>query len=202
MDDATGVGAAAMETLVDDMDSLCLVKECRDLEEGFGTRFTDRILGGEADLINMKEVRKVIGQRDREKRIELCEGKGPLIAAVARNGGWLRVWDLALELGLWHTRGLQALSNLMSSHGRGTKAFPRCEEDSLALPVLHHVVEPHLRQPDLDSSTIYGNLITGDVQFLYLFWKCAVCVVCTCTILQQEWGIITKLQQEKKIRLH
>ena len=88
MDDATGVGAAAaMGSLVDDVNSLCLVKECRDLEEGFGTWFTDRILGGEADLINMKEARKVIGQRDREKGIKLCEGKAPLIAAVARNGG-------------------------------------------------------------------------------------------------------------------
>ena len=62
-----------------------------------------RVLGLSSQIrcyqINMKEVKKVIGQLDREKRIELCEGKGPQIAAVARNGGWLRLWDTALGLG-------------------------------------------------------------------------------------------------------
>ena len=85
-DGATGVGAAAMRSVVDDVASLCLVKECKELEEGFGTQFTDKMLGGDADQIN-REVKKVIGQLDREKRIELCEGKAPQIAAVARNEG-------------------------------------------------------------------------------------------------------------------
>ena len=39
-DGATGVGAATMESMVDDVGSLCLVKECRELEERFGTHFT------------------------------------------------------------------------------------------------------------------------------------------------------------------
>ena len=91
-DGATGVGAAAMRSMVDDVASLCLVKECKELEEGFGAQFTDRILGGDADQINMKEVKKVIGQLDREKRIELCV-MAPQIAVVASNGGWLRLWD-------------------------------------------------------------------------------------------------------------
>ena len=48
-----------------------------------------------AGLINMKEV-KVIGQVDREKRSELCEGTAPQIVAVVRNGVcgiWLLTWD-------------------------------------------------------------------------------------------------------------
>ena len=59
----------------------------------------------------MKEVKKVIGQLDREKRIELCVGKAPRIAAVAR------LWDMALDLELRYTRGLQVMSRLFSSHG-------------------------------------------------------------------------------------
>ena len=111
-DGATGVGAAAMRSMVDNVACLCLVKEWKELEEAFGTQFTDKMLGGDADQINMKEVKKVIGQLDREKRIKLCEGKGPQIAAVTRNGGWLRLWDTALDLGLWHTRGLQVMSRV------------------------------------------------------------------------------------------
>ena len=82
-----------------------MVKECKELEESFGTHFTDTILGGKAEKVSMKEVKKVIGQLDREKRIELCVGKAPQIAGVAKNGGWLRLWNMALDLGLRHTRG-------------------------------------------------------------------------------------------------
>ena len=39
-EEATGVGAAAMKSLSDDVDSLCLVKECCELESTYGTRFT------------------------------------------------------------------------------------------------------------------------------------------------------------------
>ena len=59
-DGATGVGAAAMRSMVDDVAFLCLVKQCKELEEGFGSQFTDKILGGDADQINMKEVKEVI----------------------------------------------------------------------------------------------------------------------------------------------
>ena len=60
-DGNTGVGAAAMGALVDDVSSLCLVKECRKLEERFGTHFTERTPSGNADQISMQEVKKVIG---------------------------------------------------------------------------------------------------------------------------------------------
>ena len=113
-DGATGVGVAAVGTLVDDVGSLCLVEECRELEEKFGTHFTERILSGNADQISRQDVKKVIGRLDRKKRIELCEKKAPWIAEVAKNGGWLRLWDIALDLEERHTRGLQMVSRQLS----------------------------------------------------------------------------------------
>ena len=45
LDDGVGVGAAMMSAMCDDVES---VKECRELEEGLGTDYTDEILmGGE-----------------------------------------------------------------------------------------------------------------------------------------------------------
>ena len=41
---AVGVGAKTMKSLVDGVDSLCLIKECRDLESIYGTRYTDEIM--------------------------------------------------------------------------------------------------------------------------------------------------------------
>ena len=99
------MGAVVMRSVVDDVASLCLVKECKELEEGFRTHFTDKILGGDADQISMKEVKKVNGQLDREKRIELYEGKAPQIEVMVRNGGWLRLWDTALD---WDCGTLEA----------------------------------------------------------------------------------------------
>ena len=80
--------------------------QCKELEGGFGTQFTNKILGGAADQINMQDVKKVIVQLNRKYRglSCMCEGKAPQIAAVARNGEWLRLWDMALDLGLGHTK--------------------------------------------------------------------------------------------------
>ena len=43
---------------------------CKELEEGFGTQFTDKIVGGDGCRPDQHERgEKVIGQLDREKRI-------------------------------------------------------------------------------------------------------------------------------------
>ena len=46
LDDGVGVGAAMVSAMCDDVESTCLVKECRELEEGLGTDHTDEILMG------------------------------------------------------------------------------------------------------------------------------------------------------------
>ena len=60
---AGGVAAVAMRSLLDDPNSLCLVGECRELEEHFGTNYTDAILEG-GDEVSMHEVKKVVKQAD------------------------------------------------------------------------------------------------------------------------------------------
>ena len=80
---------------------------------------------------------------DRARRIERCASLALLIVDVARNGGWLRLWDSALDLGHRHTRGLQNLTRLMSHHGQGTKLCPLCEEHNVAYSVISHVFSMH-----------------------------------------------------------
>ena len=41
---ANGVGASVFRCLLDHVSSICLIRECRDLEEYFGTSVTDSIL--------------------------------------------------------------------------------------------------------------------------------------------------------------
>ena len=44
--DSNRLGIVAMKSLSDDPESLCLVKECRELESHFNTDFTTEILTG------------------------------------------------------------------------------------------------------------------------------------------------------------
>ena len=60
------VDVMALKSLIDDPESLCLVKECRDLEDHFGTEYTAQILS-DADSCSVKEIQKVVCNIDREK---------------------------------------------------------------------------------------------------------------------------------------
>ena len=130
-EDAVGVGAVAMRSLVDHPNSLCLVRECRELEECFGINYTDTILAG-ADGVGMREIKRVVRQADRVRQLEKCTERAPLIAeVVCRGGSWMRLWDAALHLGTRHTDGLQALSRMLAHHGRGSKPCPLCNGSTL-----------------------------------------------------------------------
>ena len=125
---AEGIGAVAMRSLVDEPNSLCLVGECRELEECFGTSYTDAILAS-ADDVSMREVKR---EADRVRNLERCAERVPLITEVVNRGGnWSRLWEATLHLGTRHTDGLQALSRMLAHHGRGVKPCPLCDESSL-----------------------------------------------------------------------
>ena len=81
-----GVGAEMMRVMSDDVESLCLVKECRVLEEGFGTSFTDELLSG-AESVDLRDVRKEIRKIDREKMLGECAEKSQLIVEVGKEVG-------------------------------------------------------------------------------------------------------------------
>ena len=91
-EEATGVGAAAMKSLSDNVESLCLVKECRELESTYGTEdlLTD------ANCVSKCIIKKIIRGIDREKLVQKCSRKSPSIAGVVDRGrSWpkLCIWD-------------------------------------------------------------------------------------------------------------
>ena len=60
-DSATGVGSIAMRSLVDNVESLCLVKECHEIETHYGTNFTDTVLV-EADATSLRTIKRLSGR--------------------------------------------------------------------------------------------------------------------------------------------
>ena len=63
--DATGVGTLAVWAMLDDPDSLCIIKDCHDLEAEYSTGYTDKILTN-ADEVCMREVKREIKKCDRK----------------------------------------------------------------------------------------------------------------------------------------
>ena len=133
VEEALGIGTLVVTSMLEDPDSLCIVQECRDLEEEYGTKFTDKILA-DADAVIMADVRKEIRKRDKETQLERCAEKIPhLLEVVKKGGSWPTLWDVALHLGSRQAAGLQHLTRILAHHGHGLKPHPTCMYDECSM---------------------------------------------------------------------
>ena len=155
--DLSKLGGRAIEAFSDDIESLCLVKECRELEEVFGLHLTDSLL--ERCPLTRREVREEILKRDRRMVLLKCQEKAPVIAEVAERVGWARLWDNVLGYGGKAVRGLQHLSRAMSHHGRGSHPCCLCDAAYLDCPVLDHILDRHGVDLALDSDLDRNKLL-------------------------------------------
>ena len=141
--------------LSQDINSLCLVKECRELEEGFGTHFTDDILARREVHPKPKDIRATIHDRDLQQNAAKCSGKAPIISEVANRVGW----EVAMDLGVKSIRGLQCLSRAMCHHGRGDHPCPRCDAAPLGSTLLQHLLDCHSTELFLDHNITQESLM-------------------------------------------
>ena len=109
--DSDGLSGSVMLALCDDADSIPLVRECRELEERFGTHFTNVILNKSA--CSFKEMKKAVMDADKKTRRERCKEKAPMIAELAESPSWCKLWDHALDLGWKTVLGLKMLLLLL-----------------------------------------------------------------------------------------
>ena len=110
------LGSRMLRLLVDDRETVSLVCECRELEEAFGTSFTDRILEAEeGEGPHPREIRKEITGRDQTQRMDRCsqEDRAPAVVEIAQVVQWEKLWDTALDEGphciQWMKRLVKAL---------------------------------------------------------------------------------------------
>ena len=168
---AVGVAAMAMRSLLDNLNPLCLVGECRELEKHFGTNYTDAILKG-GDEVSMQDVKRVVKQADRVSKLEKCRERAPLIVGVVDKGGsWARL--SALHLGTRHKDGLMALSGMLAHHGHGSKPCPLCDENNPAPNHIGHLLRVHQHEIGLDRTPLDSvdqlliKIADCNIQFLY-----------------------------------
>ena len=65
---------------LDDVESLCVIRGCRELENYFGTNFTDTVLF-DANAVCLRTIKKTIHKIDKEKLVLKCHKKSPTIAS-------------------------------------------------------------------------------------------------------------------------
>ena len=113
--DESKLGSRMLRSLADDTETVSLVRECRKLEEAFGTLFTDRILEAkEGEDPHPREIRKEIMGRDQAQRMVRCsqEDRAPVVAEIAQVVRWEMLWDAALDEG---PRCIQWMKRLMKA---------------------------------------------------------------------------------------
>ena len=96
--DSVGVGGEVVRVLMDDIESLCLVKECRELEECVGVSFVDDLMV-ESEIVRMKDVKDAVKRAVWERLVNKCKEKAPLVATIGEDKKWMALWDKALDLG-------------------------------------------------------------------------------------------------------
>ena len=84
--DTDSFSGSVLLALCDDVESICLVRECRKMEEHFGTHFTSDIIKKETTW-SLKEMKKIIIEADKKMTIKKCGEKAPMIAKVAESPG-------------------------------------------------------------------------------------------------------------------
>ena len=150
-----GLSVQVRESFCDEISSLSLVKECEELEKMM-TRYTENIVRGE--VVELREVKEKIRKNDRQKLFSQCVEKSPLIAEVAKDIGWSKLWDTCLSFRENYTTGLQKLSRVMSYHGRGRYPCPLCENSEFGTTVMEHIMECHKPDLKLEQNWTVGML--------------------------------------------
>ena len=75
---------------------MCVVKECRELEESFSTQLVDRVMRGNTAIA--RKMKETTYQEDRQTVVDRCWVKAPVLAEVARRVGWARLNHQYLQI--------------------------------------------------------------------------------------------------------
>ena len=142
------VSSRTLASLSDDLDSICLIRECRDLDNYFLSDFTSVILQREADTCPIQAViNEEILSKDRKLRLAKHEGRPDLsvVVEVEEAIGWPKLWDLALDRGPNCIHGLRNFVRIVTYPPHATSPCPLCEDkDVPRVSLLSHVIGSHM----------------------------------------------------------
>ena len=161
------LSSQTLTSLSDDIDSVCLICECRDLEEYFDTNFVSAIL--EDTCPHPREIKKAIVSADCD--LMLCQHAAradmSIVVEVERAIGWPRLWDLALDNGSKCIDGLKNLVRVITFPPHATSACPLCERDVQRDSQFCHVLSTHTNCYISSNEFIQELLSISDSRLIY-----------------------------------
>ena len=132
----------------DDINSICLVRECRELEQYFGTDFASVLLTQDAGPRPCpREVKEMIEKKDRSLMLTKHAGRADMVivAKIECEVGWPRLWNLALDGGERCVDGLKNLVCVIAFPSHATSVCSVCESVSVQRDhLLAHVITTHV----------------------------------------------------------
>ena len=160
-----------------DVESLIIIRQCRFLESVFSFNFTSTILTSSED-ISLPSMKKEILQLDLSLLLSNAAShpSQKFVQAVAssQEGSWLKIWDLALERGVFGTTCTQAVLRALSLHSLSdnTCPVPNCS-------VLSHLVR------------IFSLFIPTSTYLLTFLLRPAFTVLTLCSCTTNFFTIVT-----------
>ena len=165
----------AFSAMVDNVEVLSLVKECRDLEERYRSDFTSQILNATdftASSYALKVAEDHIVKEDKilqlKKTSQFCH-----LNAIADSVGWRKLWDLALDHGPSGVKSVKNLVRIISYPNHASTKCPKCEIaelDPLSLPA--HIIDEHT-----NSESSWGTLLNSLVSMDPTFFSHVLCLL-------------------------
>ena len=180
-DHSETVSSLTLASLSDDIDSVCLIRECRDLEQHFHSNFTEAILQREADTCpHPRQIKKDILSRDRDLRLAQYEGRADMstVVEVETAIGWPRLWDLALDHGPKCIDGLRNLVRVSTFPPHALSGCPLCKEDISRDSLLSHVLTTHSRST-CNSDKLLSLLLSVPDLTLFCLTTCVLWLICS-----------------------
>ena len=150
--------------LSDDIESVCLIRECLELEDHFETKFTHSLLTSISELDedsrpSSRQIRDQVTTRDKHLLLDKCSSNEDtrLIAVMGRMVSWSKLWDLALNGGPKCVDALRAFVRIISYPSHSTSVCPLCDVNSLDSSLLAHIFSSHT-DATYDVSDIFDSL--------------------------------------------
>ena len=169
---------------VSDVESLLLVRQCRFLESTLDSDFTTSVLTS-PNSVSLSLIKKNILQLDLSILLSDAASHPSQIhvhkIASSQEGSWPKLWDLALERGVFGTTCIQAVLKLLSLHlhSKNTCPVPDCnislDTNSPCTHFLSYHSELTISIGDLtdacvhcsDSLFIYGKSLHNSFNILW-----------------------------------
>ena len=135
----------AFSALVDDVESISLVRECRELEERYNCNFTSELLNTmnpEERTEIVKEAENIISKKD----CTLLLSKGSThyhLCLIAESVGWKKLWDHALDCGPSTIKAVRNLVRVITYPDYARNKCPLCEVAELNISLPEHVLSQH-----------------------------------------------------------